>query len=103
MIDIARIQCRHTDAAIVDCINAEFFTQAPDLIPGQARERKHAALVPDKAEIERYTAGLQLFDELVAHLADALAHAGEFIGPESPQFGGVQHRGNQGAAMRGRV
>src|SRR5690606_1325622 len=103
VVDIATVQRRHADAAAAHGIDAEILAQAVDVGLGEARVGEHAALRLDEAEVLVHALSLDLFDQLVAHGADAIAHAGQFLGPLRVQFGRVQYGRDQGTAMGGRI
>ena len=85
-VDIAAVECCNTDAPGADGVNAVRVAQTINLFRAQAGVGKHPALGHHEAEITVDARGLELFNQLAAHQADAFAHPGELGIPKPEQL-----------------
>ena len=60
-------------------------------------------MIDDEAHVLRDARSFQAIGQRLAHGLDARAHFAQLFFPQGAPFGGVQHGGNHGGAMRGRV
>ena len=79
--NIAAVQCCHADASRAHGIDAELAFQAFYLFGRQAGIGEHAALAGHKGEVAFGAETGQLFNHGGTHVANALAHLGQFLLP----------------------
>ncbi|KAI7372235.1 PLP-dependent transferase [Hortaea werneckii] len=103
VIDVLRIQTRHTNTSVLGHVDMELLAELLHLLLVEAGEGEHANLVGDVIPGAGSAHLLELGAELLAHLDDAAGHGAEVLLPLREQLLVVEDRAGYPGAVGGRV